>query len=191
MKRKHFFYLLTLLGTSLGGIQVNAQEWNNETPALLHPNEVKVDLLNSLLLLRPTVQYERLLKPDLGVGGTISVVASKSGTIEIYPTVSASAFTRWYFKGSALSQQKVGSGFCIGAIAAYNHYRLKNDDTDPRPQTNGGLGLGFELGWKYLSVSNWIGETGVSVGRNFIGTASNVVLPPVFGQYYITVGRRF
>ena len=194
MKLHSLLKLLTLLALPLLGVQAQAQSVFNQEPVLVHPNEVKVDLLNSVLLLRPTIQYERLLRPDLGVGGTISVTTGDNN--ELFPKFSATAFTRWYFQGSALSQQKVGSGFFIGVVAGYNHYivdKVDNENTQShRSRINSAhLGIGVDLGWKYLSVSNWIGEIGGTVGRNIIGTSNNSFQPPVFGQYYITIGRRF
>ncbi|WP_298650995.1 hypothetical protein [uncultured Proteiniphilum sp.] len=141
-------------------------------------NEVKLNLLNTIFYSFSEITYERILSADFSVGGSLGV-ALEPGT---YPVdFAVTPYARWFFGGNAKNLQKYGAGFFIeanGAIVSTNEnsYDMKSELL---------AGLGLAIGWKYLSLNNWVGELYLGAGRY---SDSDYVGYPRLG---ISIGKRF
>ena len=172
----------------------SAQDVMESDDVIVKPNEIKVDLLTSILLKRPTVAYERILMPDLGVGANLGVGLGEGDEFGSDAKFHSSVFARWYFGGSSRSQNRAGAGFFMGANTA-----LSVINGTVSTQTDNGVsiskanqtawGLGLELGWKYVTRNNWVGESGFRLGRYLAVPANSS--ETVYGTYFITIGKRF
>ncbi len=161
-------------------------------PTLLKKNELKVNLPVTIFALFPEISYERVLNPDVSIGGAVG--CSLDGGESYLNTFQFSPYARWFFGGSRKSMEKSASGFFIelnGAVLSSvndnseEYYYVNSAVT--RVETNRnllGAGLGVAIGWKYLNRSNWVGEILLGGGRDFINDGAY----PRFG---ISIGKRF
>lgn len=150
-------------------------------------NEVKVNLPVSIIGSFLEASYERILNTDISIGSSIGVSLDNG---ERYPIkFGVMPYCRWFFGGTSKSMDKIGSGFFIEANAGiitnnFNEYTFDGNDTQSLSKSELGAGLGFGVGWKYLSKNNWVGEIMLGGGRDFINDGGY----PRFG---ISIGKRF
>ena len=165
---------------------LNAQENNT----LAHRHELKLNLGSSVFLAFPEVSYEYILNEDMSVG-----VAMGFGydTENWYPyNFMATPYLRWFFGDWSLfngaTMFNPASGFFLEANAAMgnmdNYKYFKNESIFT-------AGLGFALGWKYLTRNNWTGELFVGLGRNFIYDEFIDGDVSLYARFGISIGKRF
>ena len=190
MNKLFIFALLCLL--PVGVLNIRAQVPTEVDPGLSH--ELKIDLLNSIVGQRPTVAYEYIVTPDFGLGADASL---NLGFVDwqYYDRFRAVVFSRWYFGGLSKSLLRDGAGFFIGANTIVSYLDDKYDKSSQSccvvsPAAKGASwGLGAELGWKYLSLHNWVGETGFRLYRYLLVPEGETV--KLNASIFITVGLRF
>jgi len=125
--------------------------------------------------------YERLLNQESAVG--ISVLASydddfwwRGGVLPYY---------RWYYfnkQASGLFMEANGGVFWENQQIYDGYFEVAS------VETHFGAGLGFALGYKFLSQRGWVGECYGGVGRNFVEDINTSRAYPRFG---VNIGRRF
>lgn len=194
---RSFHRYLTWVIALLCSSSLYAQSNPKEEFVILQPNEVKVNLVNSIFLKTPSISYERILKPDLGVGGNLGFNLGNASETSWIPKFLSMAFVHWYFGGSTRSQQKAGAGFFIGVNTALNAVHYLKDDSPTstskmvlKDKTGAAWGLGLDLGWKYITHSGWAGELGWSAGR-YLVKPSEGLGSEVYGTFFISIGKRF
>lgn len=199
---KSVFSLLACLviGMLYGTQTASAQNYDKIDP-LAHRHEVKLNVAKAVISLRPEVEYEYILRPDMGLGGRVCVaLGENSRTKEMMGNFQVMPFFRWYFTANGESARSVARGFFAEvntAITSYSHhtkyYESALDESyltkDPDSSSFVALGLGISVGWKYVSRGGWTCDLGIGVGRN-LGTKGEG-----FGSFYtvsgITIGKRF
>ncbi|HHU26516.1 MAG TPA: hypothetical protein GXZ56_07845 [Bacteroidales bacterium] len=148
-------------------------------------NEVKVNLVTTIIGLYPELSYERVLSEDFSLG----VAAGVSLNGEYPLSYGVMPYTRWFFTGNSQNLQKYGAGFFIEANAgmvSHDFHRANNDSGTPESEDDNelGAGLGLALGWKYLTKNNWIGEIYFGGGRDFVKDSG-------YPRVGLTIGKRF
>ena len=158
----------------LAAFSITAQE-----EATFSKNEIKTNVLNDLFGI-VTLNYERLINEESGVGLNLAVIAIEDADANL----SISPYYRMYFG------KKPAAGFFAegtGTIITY-----KSSDIDGDDGITGGIG--FVVGAKLLSKSNWVFEGFAGLARVFLDTdifgndgGSEFVYPRVG----ISIGKRF
>ena len=149
---------------------VSAVGFSQET---LPQNEFKLNIGYSLLGF-PEVSYERILGEQSAVGLS-AAFAIESDIDEKFSFI---PYYRLYF-GKARA-----AGFFLEANAAF--WSIKDDEDDGA--TNAGGGVGFAIGGKWVTKSQWSVELVAGAGRNLIN--SNQVRD-VYPRLGVTIGKRF
>lgn len=197
MKRT-FLSILTVFLTTFTGISYSsAQNYDDQDP-LAHRHEVKLNLSKTIISLSPEVSYEYILKPDMSIGGRLSLmVGDNSISKEVLGNFQLNPYYRWFFTSNGSSARRVAKGFFAEvnmAMTSYNSYIDGNKDIiiNGEPIRNGStsplnLGIGFGIGWKYVSHSGWVCDILYGGGRNF----KSQNLPGWFVVGGISIGKRF
>ncbi|MDD2247626.1 MULTISPECIES: hypothetical protein [Proteiniphilum] len=185
MKKITLFVFLLLISTSLFAQRIyRSTDFNTSSDIPL--NEVKINLPFTIFATYPEISYERILNSDISVGATLGVGLDTDRYPYDY------AFTphfRWFFGGNTESMQKYAAGFFIEANGSvYSQVMENGSDFGGSEVSKLGSGLGLAVGWKYVTLNNWVGEIYLGGGRNFIKNDYDEVAYPRFG---ISIGKRF
>lgn len=132
-------------------------------------NEIRVNLLSSVIGF-PEFNYERFLESNfgLGVAGSLYLVEETNIRSMLIP------YGRLYFG------EKVCAGFFIEG-----NLGLITEKMYPSTITTN-LGIGVAIGYKFLTINNWVGDIHLGVGRIYGG--SQVEAYPRIG---VSLGKRF
>lgn len=148
-------------------------------------NEVKINLPMTILGSYPEISYERILTSDVSVGASLGVALEKE---RLDMNFSFIPYARWFFGGNRDSMSKSATGFFIEMNGALISSDVKKyyEQGEPSIKTENqfGAGLGFGIGWKYLSKGNWVGEILVGGGRDFVNDSA-------YPHWGISLGKRF
>lgn len=179
MKRVFFFFIglmICFTAFSQANQQLTGLEISKEIPL----NEVKLNLATTIFGKYPEISYERLINEDFSVGTSLGFSLDK----DEYPfNFGLIPYARWFFGGNSNNLQKYGAGFFIEANTAFLSTETYNYDGNNSKLS---LGAGLAIGWKYVSLNNWVGEINLGAGRNFDST--NEI---VYSRFAITIGKRF
>ena len=186
---KIIFVLLSLIMlTSL--FCLKAQE-NFE---LTHRHELKLNLGTSVFFAFPEVSYEYLINDDMSVGGSVGFGLNTDTEEGDGYSFKATPYLRWFFGGS---MRQPAAGFFLEANAAigsqdiysYDYMDYKAVVIKEKSITTGGMGLA--VGWKYLSMNNWVGELYGGAGRNFKYDKEFGDSNRIYARIGISIGKRF
>lgn len=182
-------------GYSLLDAQVVVVQGEPEAPLPNSLNEVRLNLLMPVAFKSISLEYERAILKDLGVGAALTSCLAKADDRENYlvPRFGVMPYARWYFGGKKLSMARPNSGFFLEANTALNFIQYSdwsNKDSSNTPETKSGVswGIGLGFGWKFVSRSNWSGEIGLRAGRNLLKVAGG---NEAYVHPAISVGYRF
>lgn len=172
-----------------------------EPPTPNKLNEVRLNLYAPIPYQALSLEYERAVALDVGVGVMASAnFGSERANVLFFPTAGVMPYGRWYFGGRLFSMAKPNAGFFLEANSsiAYND-NLRNVHYDKPPgsweweqkiEERRGIswGIGFGGGFKLITRSNWSGEVSLRLGRNIVKVSKwNIAyLYPA-----ISVGYRF
>lgn len=190
MKRLTLFLSILLIGSTSLFAQRTHRVLGWRISRDIPVNEVKLNLPMTIFGSSPEISYERILNSDISVGA--SVLASFDTDRNPFQFMVTPHF-RWFFGGNRESMNKYGAGFFIEANGSvYSQVVAKysppgGDVLDSESIT--GAGLGLALGWKYLSKNNWVGETFIGLGRNFVDNDYDI--DQVYPRVGISIGKRF
>lgn len=190
---------LMALCTGYGALraQVVVVQGAPEDPMPFSRNEVRLNLLPPVAMKTLSLEYERAVLKDLGVGAFINAyLGAQDSKPPFYPTFSAVPYARWYFGGKRLSMTRTTSGFFLEANSSIGYdrdvYHAEYDSKtgEMKSESRSGVcwGIGLGAGWKYVSRSNWSGEIGLRAGRNIVKVAEHDV---AYLYPFISVGYRF
>lgn len=163
------------------------------------PQEVKVNLISTTMLLRPEIAYDYTFNQEISVGGRTSFTLDNEGVSEALGKFQLSPYVRWHFyketRGNALR------GFYVEANMAYTYYddiaynpnvyydsegKMGYEITD-KEGSGSAFGLGIGLGYKWITRRAWTFELGGFVGRNIVHPGH----APIYGNYVFSIGKRF
>ena len=158
-----------------------------EPPTPERLNEIRLNLYAPVVHKALSLEYERAVSQDVGVGAMVSAYFSSNRfNMIFFPTVGVMPYGRWYFGGRWFSMTKPNAGFFLEANSslAYNDnlvdVRDDEDETysyseDPQNPENpfeerSGIswGIGLGAGLKLVSRNNWSGEISLRIGRNLV-----------------------
>ncbi|WP_417145393.1 hypothetical protein [Porphyromonas sp.] len=178
--------LLALSSLGLAG-QVVVVPGEPEPPTPERLNEIRLNLYAPVVHKTLSLEYERAVAQDVGVGAMASAYFSSNRfNVIFFPTVGVMPYGRWYFGGRWLSISKPNAGFFLEANSslAYNDnladVRDGEDETysysgDPKNPENpfeerSGIswGIGLGAGLKLVARNNWSGEISLRLGRNLV-----------------------
>ena len=152
-----------------------------EPPTPERLNEIRLNLYAPVVHKALSLEYERAVAQDVGVGAMASAYFSSNRfNVIFFPTVGVMPYGRWYFGGRWLSISKPNAGFFLEANSsiAYNdnlrnvHYEYspetekREKQIEERSGISWGIGLGG--GFKLVTRSNWSGEISCRLGRNIV-----------------------
>ena len=172
--------LLALSSLGLAGQEV-VVPGEPEPPTPEKRNEVRLNLYAPVVHKTLSLEYERAVAQDVGVGAMASAYFSSNRfNVIFFPTVGVMPYGRWYFGGRWLSISKPNAGFFLEANSsiAYNdnlrnvHYEYspetekREKQIEERSGISWGIGLGG--GFKLVTRSNWSGEISCRLGRNIV-----------------------
>ncbi len=172
--------LLALSSLGLAGqVVVVPGEPEPSTPERL--NEIRLNLYAPVVHKTLSLEYERAVAQDVGVGAMASAYFSSNRfNVIFFPTVGVMPYGRWYFGGVLFSMKKPNAGFFLEANSsiAYND-NLRNVHYEYSPETEKGekqieersgisWGIGLGGGFKLVTRSNWSGEISCRLGRNIV-----------------------
>lgn len=190
---KKSILIFSLLAVSLGIFaqkSYSVMGWKISKEKKHALNELKVNLPMTIFASYPEITYERILDTDISVGASLGVGFNS----DISPmNVAFTPFFRWFFGGNHKSMERAGAGFFIEANGSVysqtvESYSYIGSDTPSHEASKVGAGLGFAVGWKYLSINNWIGEINAGLGKDFVENKYDVKYYPRLG---ISIGKRF
>ena len=180
MKKTTILFSL-LLFTSV--LYLNAQE----NIGLTHRHEIKLNL-GSTLFSFPEVSYEYILSEDITVGAAVGYGFDTKGRGDY--NFKITPFARWFFSPEG---RQPATGFFLeanGIMGSQDFYKYNSStESQMKYYNNFVAGLGFAVGWKYLSENNWTAELFLGGGRYFI--YDNDAQNPQYGRLGISIGKRF
>jgi len=142
-------------------------------------NELKTNVLNDLFSI-VTLNYERLLNEESGVGLNLAVIAIEDADANL----TLSPYYRMYFGN------KPAAGFFAEGTATFITYDSSGVEDD-----NGiTAGVGIAVGTKLLTKSNWVFEGFLGFTRIFLDTdifGNDDVSGFVYPRVGLTLGKRF
>ena len=172
-----------------------------EPPTPEKRNEVRLNLQAPIPYQAVSLEYERAVALDVGVGVMASAYfGSDRLNVILFPTAGVMPYGRWYFGGVLFSMKMPNAGFFLEANSsiAYNdnlrnvHYEYspetgkREKQIEERSGISWGIGLGG--GFKLVTRSNWSGEISCRLGRNIVKVSKwNVA----YIYPAISVGYRF
>ena len=174
--------------SSLGlAAQVVVVPGEPEPPTPEKRNEVRLNLYAPVVHKTLSLEYERAVAQDVGVGAMASAYFSSNRfNVIFFPTVGVMPYGRWYFGGRWLSISKPNAGFFLEANSslAYNDnladvrdgedetYSYSGDPENPETlfEERSGIswGIGLGAGLKLVTRNNWSGEISLRLGRNLV-----------------------
>lgn len=172
-----------------------------EPPTPNKLNEVRLNLYAPIPYQALSLEYERAVALDVGVGVMASAYfGSERANVLFFPTAGVMPYGRWYFGGRLFSVAKPNAGFFLEANSsiAYNdnlhnvyyEYSPETGKKERKIEERRGLswGIGFGGGFKLITRSNWSGEVSLRLGRNIVKVSKwNVA----YIYPAISVGYRF
>lgn len=151
----------------------------------IQQNELKLNLGTTIFALYPEITYERILAPDFSLGVTAGVALDSDDYFFKYSLL---PYARWQFGGNAENMKINGTGFFIEINSAVFNRDIVETIYEDEPITTRdwktGAGVGFAVGWKYLSINNWVGEAYIGGGRDFVNDKS-------YPRMGVSIGKRF
>ena len=197
--------ILSTMLLALSSLGLVAQEvvmpGEPEPPTPEKRNEVRLNLHAPIPYQALSLEYERAVALDVGVGVMASAYFGKERlNVLFFPTAGVMPYGRWYFGGFLFSMKKPNAGFFLEANSsiAYNdnlrnvHYEYSQEtgkrekQIEERCGVSWGIGLGG--GFKLVTRSNWSGEISCRLGRNIVKVSKwNVA----YIYPAISVGYRF
>lgn len=168
--------------SSLGlAAQVLVVPGEPEPPTPERLNEIRLNLYAPVVHKTLSLEYERAVAQDVGVGAMASAYFSSNRfNVIFFPTVGVMPYGRWYFGGRWFSISKPNAGFFLEANSslAYND-NLRNVHYEYSPETEkrekqieerSGIswGIGLGAGLKLVARNNWSGEISLRLGRNLV-----------------------
>ena len=185
MKERLIRLILSTMLLVLSSLCLAAQEvvvpGEPEPPTPERLNEIRLNLYAPVVHKALSLEYERAVAQDVGVGAMASAYFSSNRfNVIFFPTVGVMPYGRWYFGGRWLSISKPNAGFFLEANSsiAYNdnlrnvHYEYspetekREKQIEERSGISWGIGLGG--GFKLVTRSNWSGEISCRLGRNIV-----------------------
>lgn len=178
--------ILSTILLALSSLGLAAQEvvvpGEPEPPTPEKRNEVRLNLYAPVVHKTLSLEYERAVAQDVGVGAMASAYFSSNRfNVIFFPTVGVMPYGRWYFGGRWFSMTKPNAGFFLEANSslAYNdnlaNVRDDEDETytedpeNPLEERSGiSWGIGLGAGLKLVSRNNWSGEISLRLGRNLV-----------------------
>lgn len=197
MKKNYIFKLILLLGISLGYLtSAMAQKDNGIHLSTFgfKSHEVKVNALSTILLQHPEISYEYSFNQDLSVGGRLGF--SFNDNYEYQGVFQLMPYVRWHFYTGSSSNVHSLRGFFAEVNAGYTLYKVKklsssslgSYDYDRVISSNeSAFGMGIGVGYKYISLRNWVVETTLMAGRNFASPYSR----EIYMGLGLAIGKRF
>ena len=190
------FLALSSLGLAAQEVMVLGEP---EPPTPEKRNEVRWNVYAPVVHAAISIEYERVILLNVGVGAMASTYFGKNHCNDIFfPTVGVMPYGRWYFGGRLVSISKPNAGFFLEANSsiAYNdklrnvYYNIFPNEFEIWYEETSGIswGIGLGAGFKFITRSNWSGEVSLRLGRNLV-TASNRNGGYIFPA--ISVGYRF
>ena len=155
-------------------------------------NELKFNLGTAIFASYPEIFFERIFDESLGFGLSAGVRIGENNFYQTFNFHLMSHF-RWYlFTSSAISNDMPGAGLFIEAnggvfnrdFTRWGYWDGDRWTPDRTYESKTGAGLGMGVGLKVVMNNNWLFESSLIVGRDFVNNA----LYPRFG---LSVGRRF
>ncbi len=154
-----------------------------EPPTPEKRNEVRWNVYAPVVHAAISIEYERVILLNVGVGAMASTYFGKNHCNDIFfPTVGVMPYGRWYFGGRLVSISKPNAGFFLEANSsiAYNdklrnvYYNIFPNEFEIWYEETSGIswGIGLGAGFKFITRSNWSGEVSLRLGRNLV-KASN------------------
>lgn len=194
--------LLTILLalSSLGlAAQVVVVLGEPEPPTPEKRNEVRWNVYAPVVHAAISIEYERVILLNVGVGAMASTYFGKNHCNDIFfPTVGVMPYGRWYFGGRLVSISKPNAGFFLelNSSIAYNdnlrnvYYNIFPNEFEIWYEETSGIswGIGLGAGFKFITRNNWSGEVSLRLGRNLV-KASNRNGGYIFPA--LSVGYRF
>lgn len=151
----------------------------------IQQHELKLNLGTTIFALYPEVTYERILAPDFSLGATAGVSLNSDDYFFRYSLL---PYARWYFSGNVETMKKSAAGFFIevnGALFSRDIIEtIYEEDPITTREWKTGAGVGFSVGWKYVSVNNWVGEAYMGGGRDFVNDKG-------YPRMGVSIGKRF
>lgn len=157
---------LTLILTLICAINLNAQDQPQQT----NNNELKLNI-GYLLLGLPEFSYERIINDESSFGASLAFSIDEDVDVNYILT----PYYRFFFG------KKRAAGFFLEGNAA-----VFNEDYNNTTET--AFGLGFGLGGKFLTKSNWTGELLIGLGRTLVNADNTAEAYPRIG---VSFGKRF
>ena len=152
-----------------------------EPPTPEKRNEVRLNLIAPIPFQAISLEYERAVALDVGVGVMASTYFGRErANVVLFPTAGVMPYGRWYFGGRLFSMTKPNAGFFLEANSsiAYNdnlrnvHYEYSTEEEkwEKKIEERSGIswGIGLGAGLKLVSRSNWSGEISCRLGRNIV-----------------------
>lgn len=191
--------ILLMVGCTLvegQGVIINGKF---EPQVFKNQNEIQINLFAPLPFKAISLEYERVVHLDVGVGFMACTYLGKDRfNVVFFPTAGVMPFGRWYFGGRWLAMSKPNTGFFLEANSSIgyndklrnvyyggNFYNIERTEEEVSGISWGiGLGAGFKL----VSKHNWSGEVACRLGHNLI-QASEWNLFYIYPA--ISVGYRF
>ncbi|WP_025883274.1 hypothetical protein [Porphyromonas uenonis] len=170
-----------------------------EPPTPEKRNEVRLNLQAPIPYQAVSLEYERAVALDVGVGVMASAYfGTERANVLFFPTAGVMPYGRWYFGGLLFSMAKPNAGFFLEANSsiAYNdnlhnvHYDKSSGKWEQKIEDRRGIswGIGLGGGFKLVTRSNWSGEISCRLGRN-IAKVSKWNIAYIYPA--ISVGYRF
>ena len=174
------FLALSSLGLAAQVVVVPGEP---EPPMPEKRNEVRWNVYAPVVHAAISIEYERVILLNVGVGAMASTYFGKNHCNDIFfPTVGVMPYGRWYFGGRLVSISKPNAGFFLEANSsiAYNdklrnvYYNIFPNEFEIWYEETSGIswGIGLGAGFKFITRSNWSGEVSLRLGRNLV-KASN------------------
>lgn len=183
--------IVTLLILTLLWSSVSAQETVKLPKGEFGDNEIRINMLNSLIG-SLEFQYERLLPDNSGIGVNIGVGYGDDAVNAYNTIVNLTPAYRVYF-----SKKKAAGFFIEGSTRFsydrnyfYNDYFVGNNyyySWDTEERFNVGLGLG--IGAKMTTKGGLVGSVKGGIGR-FL-TTTYPMDGPIYPNIEIAIGKRF
>jgi hypothetical protein len=148
-------------------------------------NEIRLNLLPTLIFIYPEITYERALNENFSAGLSAGISPWEHPALREFSII---PFGRFYFG------EQPARGFFIEANAALfapenSFFRIGCDchlytAEGGRPDRHDFyIGAGVAAGWKILTRNNWVWDIMIGVGR---GTNDSV-----YQRFGVSLGRRF
>ncbi len=181
---------LTLAFAAIAAM-TNAQYRMNNYNGNEGQNDVKINML-SLFFYGTEFGYERILNPNVGIGGSVMIPYGDNTRLVIKSNLNSyvSPYIRYYFNGFGPASGFFVEGFGLLSDGKYTP-RDENGISADTKKDYSAFGAGFGIGEKWTSRSGIFLEATAGFGRNFSipeDAATSLIL---IGKVGVSVGYRF